>query len=118
MNEHKGTVPLCSIFKHRGTVPLCSHYGVVGTIGRILVFQTVKIILQEVRKMTVSSKLNETLCTLQGITSTLKIFAMQSDHQEIKNEFNDAVLLINQVTADLEQRIKTLEYEEPQYKGL
>jgi len=68
--------------------------------------------------MTVYSKLNETLCTLQGITGTLKIYAAQAAHQEIKNQFNDAVLFINQITSDLEQQIKTLEYEEPQYKGL
>jgi len=68
--------------------------------------------------MTVYSKLNETLCTLQGITSTLKIYAMQTDQQEIKNVFNDAALFISQVTGDLEARMKTLEYEEPQYKGL
>ena len=68
--------------------------------------------------MTVHSKLNETLCTLQGITSTLKIYAMQTDQQEIKNVFNDAALFINQVAGDLEARMKTLEYEEPQYKGL
>ncbi|MGI6686637.1 MAG: DUF1657 domain-containing protein [Bacillota bacterium] len=68
--------------------------------------------------MTVYSKLNETLCTLQGITGTLKIYAAQSDHQDIKNAFTDAALFVNQVVADLEDRIKTLEFEEPQYKGL
>ncbi|MEL7565616.1 MAG: DUF1657 domain-containing protein [Dehalobacterium sp.] len=68
--------------------------------------------------MTIYSKLKETLCTLQGITGTLKIYAVQSNHQEIKNEFNDAVLAIKQIVTDLEQQIKTLEYEEPQYKGL
>ena len=67
--------------------------------------------------MTVYSKINETLCTLQGITSTLKIYSAQAEHQEIKNVFTDAVLFTNQVVADLEQRVKTLEFEEPQYKG-
>jgi len=74
--------------------------------------------MEEVRKMTVHSKLNETLCTLQGIVGTLKIYAVQSNHQEAKNAFNDAALFINQVVGDLDKRIKALESEEPQYRGL
>lgn len=68
--------------------------------------------------MTVYSKVNETLCTLRGINGTLKIYSAQSNHQEIKNEFDAAILSINDVISDLEQRIEKLEYEEPQYKGL
>lgn len=68
--------------------------------------------------MTVYSKVNETLCSLRGITGTLKIYAAQTDQQEIKNVFNDAILSINEVVSDLEERIEKLEYEEPQYKGL
>lgn len=68
--------------------------------------------------MTVYSKLKETLCTLQGINGTLKIYALQSNQQEVKNTFNDAALFINQIAGDLEKRVKELEFEEPQYKGI
>jgi hypothetical protein len=86
-------------------------------LADILTFYPVQIMMEEAITMTVYSKLNETLCTLQGITSTLKIYAMQTDQQEIKNVFNDAALFISQVAGDLKARMKTLEYEEPQYKG-
>lgn len=67
--------------------------------------------------MTVASEVKQTLARIKGIQGTLRIYASQSQSNEVKKAFNDAVNTTNGIINDLENRIKTLEYEEPQYKG-
>lgn len=67
--------------------------------------------------MTVGSKIKQTLATLKGIESTLRIYSLQSRNEEEKLIFKSALKTSEAVTKDIEDRLKTLEFQEPQYKG-
>lgn len=67
--------------------------------------------------MTVASKVKQTLANLKGIESTLRIYSLQSRNDEEKNVYKEALKDAESVIHDMENRIKTLEFEEPQYKG-
>lgn len=67
--------------------------------------------------MTVGSKVKQTLAGLKGIESTLKIYSVQSRNEYEKNVYKEQLQVIESVIKDVEDRIKTLEFEEPQYKG-
>lgn len=67
--------------------------------------------------MTVGSKVNQTLASLKGIKSTLKIYSIQEQKKEAKDIYEESVLQADEIIKDLEKRIKTLEVEEPQYKS-
>lgn len=67
--------------------------------------------------MTVASQLKQTLATLKGAESTLLIYSLQSREEDEKEVYKEALEVTGMVVNDLEDRIKILEYEEPQYKG-
>jgi hypothetical protein len=67
--------------------------------------------------MTVGSKVKQTLATLNWIEGTLRIYAEASENEEEKNTFEKSVKVTQGVIADLQFRQKTIEFEEPQYKG-
>lgn len=67
--------------------------------------------------MTVSSQVKQTAASLKGIEATLKIYATQSEDEEIKTVFTEATKTTAEILQDLERRIKVLEFQEPQYKG-
>lgn len=67
--------------------------------------------------MTVSSQVKQTLATLQGARGVLRTYAAQSQEEAAINNFQEAVVTISAIIKDLESRVQTLEYEEPQYKG-
>ena len=67
--------------------------------------------------MTVSAKVKQTKASLMGSESTLRTYAIQSENLEIKTVFQEALETVNTIVQDLSSRIKTLEKEEPQYKG-
>lgn len=68
--------------------------------------------------MTVGTQLKETLAGLKGVQNTVKIYALQTENQDIKTVFQEAVCTTGEIIQDLEERLKILEFEEPQYKGL
>lgn len=68
--------------------------------------------------MTVGSKVKQTLSSLQSIKSTIEIYAVQSRNEEAAHAFREAEDVLGEVVNDLEKRVQTLEFEEPQYKGL
>lgn len=68
--------------------------------------------------MTVASQVKQSLVTIKNVHATLKIYAEQSQNQEAQAVFNDAVKTTGEIIDNLEDRLKTLEFEEPQYKGL
>lgn len=68
--------------------------------------------------MTVGSKVKQTLATLNWIEGTLRIYADTSDNVEEKNTFEKSLKVTQEVIADLQFRVKAIEFEEPQYKGL
>ncbi len=67
--------------------------------------------------MTAISKVKQTLATLKGVESTIKMYSIQERDKEAKDVYNEACKEINNIKKDLEKRIGTMEFEEPQYKG-
>lgn len=67
--------------------------------------------------MTVASNIKQTLASLKGAQGTLRIYSEQSQDEEVRKVFREAVNVTNSVIADLENRLKIVVYEEPQYKS-
>lgn len=67
--------------------------------------------------MTIDSKVKQTLASLKGAQSTLRIYSLQAQNKNEKSTYKEALEVTNKIINDLEERIKTLEFEEPQYKG-
>lgn len=67
--------------------------------------------------MTVASQVKQTLATLKGNQGTLRLYALQTRNAETKLVYNNALEKLGIIINDLEKRIQTLEYQEPQYKG-
>lgn len=66
--------------------------------------------------MTVISDVKQCLSTLKGIESQLSILALNSQLQEEQELFHEAMLMIGDMTQDLQKRKIEMELEEPQYK--
>jgi len=67
--------------------------------------------------MTVGSKVKQTHATLKGIESTLKLYSLQSNDEEVRLVFKDALKTTEAILKDLEDRLKEIIFEEPQYKS-
>lgn len=67
--------------------------------------------------MTVASKVKQTLATLKGSQGTLRIYAAQTQDEETRSVYNEATEITGGIINDLEERLKVLELQEPQYKG-
>jgi len=67
--------------------------------------------------MTAISKVKQTLATLKGAEATLQMYSLQEQNKESKAIYSDAYKEIKKIKIDLEKRIGTMEFEEPQYKG-
>ena len=68
--------------------------------------------------MTVSSKVKQTIAGLKSAQATLRFYEAQSQDEETKKVYQEVLATTEGVVKDLEKRIQTLEYQEPQYKGL
>lgn len=67
--------------------------------------------------MTVASQVKQTLASLKGVQGTLRIYTAQTQDEETRTVFNEALEETNGVINDLEKRMQVLEFQEPQYKG-
>lgn len=67
--------------------------------------------------MTVASQVKQTLASLKGSQGTLRLYALQAGNEETMSAYHEAVDALDAVIHDLEKRLQTLEYQEPQYKG-
>lgn len=67
--------------------------------------------------MTAISKVKQTLATLKGAEATLRMYSLQERDKEARDAFNTAFEEISKIKIDLEKRVGTMEFEEPQYKG-
>ncbi len=67
--------------------------------------------------MTVSSKVKQTLATLKGSEAALRIYSLQERDEEAKAIYTEAFEELNKVKIDLEGRVGSIEFQEPQYKG-
>jgi len=67
--------------------------------------------------MTVASQVKQTLAGLKGVQGTLRIYSTQTRDEETRSIFSEAVKTTEGIINDLEKRMQTLEFQEPQYKG-
>jgi len=67
--------------------------------------------------MTVATQVKDTLATLKGAQGTLRMYSLQSRETKSIDVYNEALETTNEIIKDLEIRLKTLELEEPQFKG-
>lgn len=67
--------------------------------------------------MTISSKVKGTLASLKGAQGTLRIYSIQEPNMAARSVYKEALKVTDRIISDLEERVKTLELEEPQYKG-
>ena len=67
--------------------------------------------------MTVASQVKQTIATLKGSQGTLRLYASQTRNEETKLVSKEALATTETIINDLERRMQTLEYQEPQYKG-
>ncbi|MCL5780905.1 MAG: DUF1657 domain-containing protein [Firmicutes bacterium] len=67
--------------------------------------------------MTVASQVKQTIASLKGIKATLDTFYHVEQNEENRQLLENSSQQISQVIDRLENRVKVLEYEEPQYKG-
>jgi len=67
--------------------------------------------------MTVASQLKQTIASLKGARGTLRVYSTQTRDVETRSVFLGALGETDTIIEDLEKRLQTLEFEEPQYKG-
>lgn len=67
--------------------------------------------------MTVASQVKQTLSGLKSATATLRLYKEQTSDEDVRAAYQDAVKTTQTIVKDLEERLKELEFEEPQYKG-
>lgn len=65
--------------------------------------------------MTVASQVKQTLANLKGIQSTLRIYSTQTQDDQSTAIYKEALETTETVINDLEQRVRVLEFQEPQY---
>lgn len=68
--------------------------------------------------MTVATNVKKTLATMKGIAAQMEQYAELTRHPQAKKAWEKQVPRAWSVVHLLEDRIRKLEYEEPQYKGL
>jgi hypothetical protein len=67
--------------------------------------------------MTVGSKVKQTIAVLKGSEATLRLYSLQERDKEARTIYNDAFEEISKININLEKRLGSIEFEEPQYKG-
>lgn len=67
--------------------------------------------------MTVASQVKQTLASIKGVQGTLRIYSTQTQDDETKSTFSEALEVTEGIVNDLEKRMQVLEFQEPQYKG-
>ncbi|HZK84244.1 MAG TPA: DUF1657 domain-containing protein [Desulfosporosinus sp.] len=67
--------------------------------------------------MTVASQVKQTLATLKGARATLGMYTAQTGDDETQSVYTNSLEMTDNIISDLEDQLKTLEFEEPQYKG-
>ena len=71
----------------------------------------------EVDNMTVASQVKQTLASLKGARGTLSMYTVQTRDNETQLVYTNFLEIADNIINDLEERLKFLEFEEPQYKG-
>ncbi len=67
--------------------------------------------------MTVASQIKQTLASLKGARGTLSTYKVQTMDEETQSVYTNSLEIADTIINDLEDRLKALEFEEPQYKA-
>ncbi len=67
--------------------------------------------------MTVASDVKKCLASLKSAQATLKQLSIKANHPHAKESFEKASKTTMKIIGRIQQRMETLEREEPQYKG-
>lgn len=67
--------------------------------------------------MTVASQVKQTLASLKGVRGTLSSYTALTRDDETHSVYINSLEITDNIIHDLEDRLKILELEEPQYKG-
>lgn len=67
--------------------------------------------------MTVGSQLKQTLAGLRGGRGTLRVYANMARQEEAQKAYTEALQEMDEIISALEERLRVVEYAEPQYKG-
>jgi uncharacterized protein YhdP len=67
--------------------------------------------------MTVASKVKQTIANLKDVQGTLRIYSLKAQSEEAKATYREGLDTTDTIIKDLESRLRTIEFEEPQYKG-
>ncbi|WP_041274877.1 DUF1657 domain-containing protein [Desulforamulus reducens] len=68
--------------------------------------------------MTVAAQVKQTIASLKGTKATLDTFQSIESNEDNKKLLDINACRVSEIIDRLENRVKTLEFEEPQYKGL
>jgi hypothetical protein len=67
--------------------------------------------------MTVASQVKQSLASLKSIHAGLQGFALNSRDEKAQRAFHEAMIMTEEIIADVKKRMSQLEREEPQYHG-
>jgi len=68
--------------------------------------------------MTVGIQVKQCLASLKSAQASLETFALNTQNKQAKQTYEQAATITSSVVNLVSQRVKQLEQEEPQYKGL
>jgi hypothetical protein len=68
--------------------------------------------------MTVGAQVKQTIASLKGAQATLEAFSSIEQNDVAKAVYSSSAKRIGDIKNSLESRVRELEFEEPQYKGL
>ena len=66
--------------------------------------------------MTVGSQVKSCLSSINGAQATLQILTNKAQTQDAKEAFVQAEQMISEIKADIQQQVRFISREEPQYK--
>lgn len=67
--------------------------------------------------MTIGSQVKTTLASLKSAQANLETFALGTQNKQAKQAYTEAAQNTKSIVDMLEQRVTSMEQEEPQYKG-
>lgn len=67
--------------------------------------------------MTVASQVKQVIAALKGSQGTIRLYAAQTQKEETRAVYDEAMETTSEIIRDLEKRLSAIEYQEPQYKG-
>ncbi|MBX5436825.1 MAG: DUF1657 domain-containing protein [Alicyclobacillaceae bacterium] len=67
--------------------------------------------------MTVATQVKQALAGLKSAQASFEQFALQTNDQRVKQLYTDAAKQTQSLVNSLQQRVKEIEQQEPQYKG-